>query len=115
MRTSDVDPKDYKYIVTKPDPSFSPKKNQAIIDETIREATKFFQETDAALGEGVEERIEAISYYATYRFNRGDKKIKDYLGRSTYEALVGEKMLSKLRVLDTLNKLQGKRDTKILL
>jgi len=107
MSINELDPKDYKYIVATPDASFSPDKNKAIIEETIREADTFHKTSGLAIESALGERIEAVSAYACYRFNRGFKNIKGYLGDKLYEKMVGEKILSKIRVADTVNRLNG--------
>lgn len=107
MRTQDVEKIDYHYVVDKPDRSFSPQHNQALIDETIRETEKFFKETQGQLDDNIKDRIDILSSYGVYRFNKGTKSIKEYLGRDQYNAIIGEKILSKIRVMDSVNKLQG--------
>jgi len=107
MQTSELDPKDYKYIVAKPDSSFSVDRNNAIIAETIKEADIFHSTSGLAIEEALGERIEAVSAYACYRLNRGYKNIKDYLGDRLYKEMIGEKILSKIRVADTVNRLNG--------
>jgi hypothetical protein len=106
MRTQDVDPQDYKYIVAKPDASFSPQRNKAIVDETIAETTKFFQETGRILNDQDKLRVSVLSSYGQYRFNRGTKTFKDYVGKNLYKELIGERVLSKARIADTVNKLK---------
>jgi len=107
METNELDPRDYKYIVANPDSSFNPARNKAVIEETIKEADTFHKTSGLAIEEALGERIEAVSAYACYRLNRGTKKIKDYLGDSLYKRMIGEKILSKIRVADTVNRLNG--------
>ena len=57
-----------------PDANFNPARNKAVIEETIREATKYHQKVHGVLDEALGERIDAFSHYATYRFNKGTKK-----------------------------------------
>ena len=102
---SGLDPVDYKYINKKPDPAFSPERNKAIVNETIKDAEKREAEWHKIMDNEGFNRIDILSSYGRYRFNRGVKGIKEYLGRKQYEALIGEKILSKLRVAETVNKL----------
>ncbi len=105
---SGLDPKDYRYINPNPDPDFSPERNQALIEQTIRETDKFLNEYKIALGESWEERKDILAHYAKYTIGQGKhKNIKDYLGKKVYEALIGEKILSKVRVAESLNRLNG--------
>lgn len=102
-----LDKADYKYIVEKPDPSFSVERNKAVIQETIKDTEKFFREMYAPLHAGMGERIDIIATYGRYRFNKGHKNIKQYLGDELYKQLVGEKILSKVRIMESVNKLNG--------
>jgi hypothetical protein len=100
-----VQPADYKYY--KNDANFNPAKNKAIIAETIKETEKFFKEEEQMRDKKLENRIDLVSSYGVYRFNKGQKQFKDYVGRETYKAVIGEKLLSKIRVMDSVNKING--------
>uniref|UniRef100_A0A6M3KXN6 Uncharacterized protein n=1 Tax=viral metagenome TaxID=1070528 RepID=A0A6M3KXN6_9ZZZZ len=108
-----IQPKDRKYFVDKPSKDFNPERNKAIIQETIRETEKFFEKLEGALDDDIMNRIDVVGTYGRYRFNRGHKSLRDYLGRELYEKLVGEKILSKYRTLSADDKLKG--NTKVLL
>lgn len=107
MDTSILSPEDYKYVIDKPDRNFSPKRNKAIIDQTIRQAEKFFKKTATVINESTMNKIDVVSTYGTYRFNRGTKSFRDYVGKKLYSELVGEKILQRVRVMDSVNKLSG--------
>lgn len=102
----ELDPRDYHYVVRDP-VDFNPARNKAIVEETIKEATKYHMNEGRVIENSLGERVEAVSAYACYRFNRGDKGIKDYLGDKLYTRLVGEKILEKIRVAETVNRLNG--------
>jgi hypothetical protein len=107
MQTYELDPKDYKYVIANPDLTFNPARNKAVIEETMKEADTFHKTAGLAMEDALGERIEAVSAYACYRFNRGTKTIKQYLGDKVYNAFIGEKIMSKIRVADTVNRLNG--------
>jgi hypothetical protein len=107
MDTKLIQPDDYKYFVEKPDSSFSPKRNQAIINETIRETEKYFREIGQVIDDNLGNRLEVVGSYGRYRFNKGTKTFKAYVGDRFYTELIGEKILQKVRVADTVNKLNG--------
>jgi hypothetical protein len=107
MTNDIIQPEDYKYYVDKPDPTFSPRRNQAIIDETIKSSEKFFKELNGIMTDEMGNRIDILSTYARYRFNSGTKDVKSYLGDRLAKQLIGEKILSKVRVADTVNRLNG--------
>lgn len=107
-----MQPKDRKYFVMNPK-DFSPERNKAIIDETIKETTAYFKKLEGALDNEVMNRIDIVGSYGRYRFNRGHGSLKDYLGPRLYKQLIGEKLLSKVKLLTTVDRLKG--NTKVLL
>lgn len=109
---SGLDTADYRFIELNPDPLFSPERNKAIVNETIQETEIFFNNELKAIDESMQDRIDVLSSYGRYRFNTGSKTIKDYLGRDKYNSLIGEKILSKLRVMDTVNRLNNNKKFK---
>ena len=100
-----LDPKDYKYIIDVPDPDFSPKRNRAIVEETIKDTENYYKILHGGKDTDLENRVDILSSYGRYRFNRGHKQIKEYLGKEQYEAIVGERLMEKLRVAQATNKL----------
>lgn len=104
---SGLDPVDYHLINQNPDPDFSPERNKAVIEDSIRKTNKFFSEEGRAMQEATKERIDILASYGTYRFNRGTKDFISYFGRDKYHELVGEKIMSKVRIADTVNRLNG--------
>lgn len=105
---SGLDPKDYRYINPNPDPDFSPERNKAIIEETIRETERFHKDYVLALGEAWDKRKDILAHYAKYTIGKGgSQSIKDYIGKKAYEELIGEKILSKLSIAETTNRLSG--------
>lgn len=100
----DIDPKDYKYVA-RDTTGFNPKRNEAIIQETIQEADKYHASYGKLIDEGLAERYEVLSQYGDYRLNRsGQKSIKEFLGNKLYTELVGERLIEKVRVAQTVDK-----------
>lgn len=105
---SGLDPKDYRYINPNPDPDFSPERNKAIVEETIRETNAFNAAYNVLRSDAWAERKDILKHYAYYTLVQGGRKnIKDYLGKKVYEGLIGEKILSKVRIAETTNRLNG--------
>ena len=105
---SGLDPKDYRFINPNPDPDFSPERNQAIIEETMRETDKFLNDWQHIINEDGMNRLDILKSFAMYKIGKGGgKSIEQYLGRKQYESLLGEKILSKVRVMATTNRLNG--------
>lgn len=86
---------------------FNPARNKAIVEETIRETTKFFQDMENAVDEGLRERIDMVGTYGRYRFNQGTKSFEDYVGKQLYRQVIGEKILQKVKAMDSVNRLNG--------
>jgi hypothetical protein len=105
---SGLDPKDYRYINPNPDPLFSPERNRAVVEETIRDTEKYFDVFRTAKDEDLENRVDILSSYARYRFNKGTKQIEEYVGKDLMNKLIGERLLSKIRVADSVNRLSKK-------
>lgn len=105
-----IQPEDYKYRVETPDPNFSPQRNKAIIKETIEETDKFFALLQKAAVDGMGERLDMLSAYGVYRFNKGSMTFKDYMGKEAMKTIIGEKILEKIRILEANNKLTGRKD-----
>ena len=113
LNIDDIHPDDQRFIIKDP-VNFSPERNKAVIAETIREAETKQRKLHEVIDEGLGERIEAVSHYGAYRFNRGEKTIKEYLGPKKWQELVGEHLLEKIRVMKASQKLAG-GDKRILL
>lgn len=110
---SDIDPRDKKFYIERPDASFNPARNKAVIEKTIRETEAYFQSLEEINRGEIEDRMDILVSYGSYLGNSGTKKFKDYVGRELYTKLVGEKILSKYRALSSVDKLRG--NTKVLL
>lgn len=105
---SGLDPADYHLINETPDKDFSPERNRAIVERTIKEAEEYFKLQRMAKDKELEHRIDIIASYGDYRLNRGKtKQLREYLGREQYNAIIGEHLLEKLRVAEATNRLNG--------
>ena len=111
MVSVQIQPEDRRFI--KNDPNFNPNRNKAIVDETIRETERFFAELEELKDKEALNRIDILTSYGIYRFNKGTKDLKGFLGRQQYNDLVGEKIRDKVRAMESINKLGG--DKRILL
>lgn len=103
MRQSEIDPKDYKYFIETPDASFSVERNQAIINQTIAQTDKFFASL-SQLSADTEDRLDILNSYGRYRFNQGHKPFKEYAGDKLYARLVGEKILNRVKVMQSADR-----------
>lgn len=101
--------------VTVPDPKFNPMQNKAVIEQTMREAEAYHKKVGQALDEALGERIDAVASYGVYRFNKGQMSPETYFGKNFYRKYVGEKLLSKLKVAQSVNKLRRNPKNFVLL
>lgn len=109
-----IDPRDKKYFVHKPDASFSPQRNLAIIKEVHEDTAKYFASLRNKQVEDAGDRMDILATYADYKFNRGGSKdFEGYAGKNLRTRLIGERLLEKVRVLSTVDKLQGRTKVQI--
>lgn len=104
-KIEDVLPEDYRFIQDKPDPNFSPARNIAIVKETIKETEKFFADLHKIDPE-MQNRIDIVSSYGVRRLSgQTQKSFRDYVGKELFNQLIGEKIMAKVRIADTVAKL----------
>ena len=105
---SELDPKDYRFINETPDPDFSPERNRAIVAQTIKESEEFNDIYKKAMDDETHKRMEMFAYYARHTIGEGKStSFKNYIGKEAYNALIGEKVLEKIRVAESLNRMNG--------
>lgn len=111
-----IDRKDRKYFIENPGKDFSPERNKAIVEETIQEATKYFETLQSIKDDDLTNRIDVLSSYGKYRLGgQGFKEFKAWAGKDLHDKLIGERILERVRMADSVNKLQGNRKNSILL
>jgi hypothetical protein len=100
-----VQKEDYKYY--KENPNYNFKRSQAIIQETIESTKKFFNQLGRKIDDEGHNRVDMVSSYGVYRFKDGEKKFRQFIGERRWKDLIGEKVLEKIRIAKTVNKLNG--------
>lgn len=104
-----IDSRDKKYFIERPDATFSPARNKAVILETIQATDAYFKSLEDSHRGEIEDRMDILVSYAGHLDRSGTKKLKDYVGKELYSRLIGEKILSKYRALSSVDKLQGSK------
>lgn len=105
----EVDSRDKKYYIEKPDPSFSPERNMAIVYETLEESNQFLTQINKVFRDDGDNRVDVLSSYSKYLFSKhGSKDFESYAGRQLYTKLVGEKILNKVKVMSIAERLKKK-------
>lgn len=89
-----------KFYVVKPDPGFSAARNQAIIEETIRETDANHQRKMKERLDGLGERSEVVGSYIHHLVNKNDSTpIEKYIGKRYLAQLQGEERLERMKQL----------------
>ena len=105
-------------MIEKPDKSFSPERNKAVIEETMRETDKYFKSLEYQAMKNMGESIDVMASFWRYKFARsGSKSIEDYLGPEITKRIIGEKLTKKIQILkaaDKLKKLANPTSTSII-
>ena len=95
MELTDNQKRDYdKYYVKKPK-EFSPERNRAIIDQTIREYEETLEKRRMEQQENLAERIDAAASYIMYLEKGGGSPAEKYFGKKELARLQGRRILQK--------------------
>lgn len=95
---------DSKYFVEKGEQGFSPARNKAIIEETIRKHEENRKRKAKEDVEKLGEVIEAVASYGTYRFNKGSLKVDQYLEKQVMTKLMGERIIERAKRAQAMKK-----------
>lgn len=94
-----IDPMDRKFILKTPEKDFSPERNKAVVEQTIREYDAMRLAQMKKYDEDYAERSDAVvSYLKSLDAGRGSSNLERYFGR---------KELARLRGLEIRNKLMS--------
>jgi hypothetical protein len=108
MRTlslSEIHPDNYRLMVEKPDKDFSPDKNRAVLKQVLAENDKMQAELNDKVKENAGQTAEILSHFAKYKLDiGGGKQLEQYLGKSWMSKIYGEKLIEKIRMIDTIKK-----------
>ena len=81
----------------RPDPDFDPKRNEAVIANSIKRAEELRKQKIKAKMEGLGERASALASYIKYLDHGGGKSAEGYFGRKTMAELAGKKVMQILK------------------
>lgn len=112
----DFSPDNYRLYEHKPDKDFSAKKNYDVINRIIKKTWKMRHSVDEKVIQNASNVADILSSFAKYKLDRdGDKKIEQWLGKAHMNRIYGEKLLEKLRIRESIIKLnRAKGNTKFL-
>ena len=113
---TDFNPDNWHLYVEKPDENFSPEHNKAVIRETLEEYEKLRYGVDEKVQEAAADRADILSSFAKYKLDLGgEKQIEQFLGKKRMNEIYGEKLVEKLKMMDSIRKLNLARgNTKFL-
>lgn len=89
-----------------PDPDFSPEHNYAVIQKTIEDYEKMRYGIDEKVQRAAEDKADILASFAKYKLDQGgEKKIEQFLGKKRMAEIYGEKLLEKIRLLESTKRL----------
>lgn len=114
LSLNDINPDNYRYIDTKVK-NYSPEKNYAVIAKVLKDNDKM----QSALHPDVEKNAgnvaDILASFAKYKLDiGGGKQIEEWLGRERMKKIYGDKLLEKIRILKSVEKLSLKEQDKVL-
>lgn len=110
-----IDPRDYKYFIERPAKDFNPEKNKAILNQTIKETTEFFNKLDNELDSEAGERLDVLASYRHAQTSRNYAgRFDNYVSRDLYNRLTGERVRNKLNIAE-IARLKKKENNKIII
>lgn len=109
-----IHPEDGRFLQHEPDPDFSPERTRALIKRTVEKTNKFYKTLHKATEDSLGERVDILTSYAMHTLNGKNegKTLEQYLGRSLYTKVVGEKILQKVRLIQEADRLAGTKTKK---
>lgn len=110
----DFNPDNWHLYVEKPEEDFSAEKNYAVIQETIEEYEKMRYGVDEKVQIAAADRADILASFAKYKLDLGgEKKIEEWLGKKRMNEIYGEKLVEKIRLMESIKKLnRAKGNTK---
>lgn len=106
LELKDINPDNYRYYIEKPDVNFSRKRNYAIINEVLAENDKMQRSIDPKVIENAGVAADILSSFAKYKLDRdGGKQLEQWLGRENLARYYGDKLMSKIRIMESVAKL----------
>ncbi len=106
LELKDFSPDNYHLLIEKPDKNFSPRRNYAVIAGVLAENDKMQRSVHPKVQKNAENVADILASFAKYKLDvGGEKKIEGWLGKSWMNKIYGEKLLAKIRVMDSIRKM----------
>lgn len=109
-----MSPDNFRYYQREPSPTFHPEKNYQLMRDTIKEYEEMRYGTSPELIEKSGEVADVLAGFAKFKLDQGKGgTIETYLGKETLYKLYGDKLASKIKIVESIRKLnQRKGNTK---
>jgi len=92
--------RDYqKFFVAKGDPGFNPKRNEEIVDKTIKYNEELMKAKKAQYADTIRERADAVVSYLRSNAINSNKTIDKYLGRKGLAYMRGQQIVERIQRL----------------
>jgi len=113
FQLTDFSSDNYHLLEENPDPNFSPERNYAVINGTIKKYRELRFGINPKVSKAAGDRADILASYGIYRFNKGTKSFDDYMGKGWEKKVYSEKLLESLKIVDTIRRLNlAKGNTK---
>lgn len=89
ITTNQLHPSDREFIITKPDADFSPERNKAVIEETIKKTRERVRSGYTGWRDKMGERVHAVASYLIHS-NRKDTPLEKYFTKQYLAYLRGD-------------------------
>lgn len=107
---NDMSSENYRYYVRQPNKTFNPEKNYQLIQDTIKEYEEMRFGTDPELIEKAGEVADILASFAKFKLDKGlGGTIETYLGKEGMRKIYGEKLMEKIRIMESIKKLNRAR------
>lgn len=99
MKTSDIAKEDFKFFKEGGDPGFSPERNKAVVEATIKKHEANIARKNKDYVKQIEERSDVVASYLKSRWAQEGNPIDTYITRELMAQLRGQKRLETIRTL----------------
>lgn len=106
LELTDINSDNYRYYVEKPDKTFNRQRNYAVINQVLAENDKMQRSIDPKVQENAGNVADILASFAKYKLDiGGGKQIEEWLGKSWMTRIYGDKLIEKIRVMESIAKL----------
>ena len=109
MKTVKIDKSDWGYVNVDPDPDFDPEHNRRVVDEALKKARLYRDNSLKAFREKTKERVVATAKYIDALQGDKVKSAESYFGKKYLTHLRGREIRD--RIMNAKKEVQGKTES----